>query len=278
MLLWQCISSPLKKISLVWRKLFFVSTLMHVSALLFFIIVSMPRSQASLFVVDNRMFDKHAVLFTAALSAPMPAINKATAVPSPGIEVTQEVSDEPVEKPAVAYCPTPAKKASEKVAVTDKKKISEKKEASVKKASEKPAAPTKVVTQAQKPEKVAVSKQKISAAQHASTVASASVRAQPVDAAAVIEIPAFMRGELSLQQYNMLQRQLATQWNAPPGVDATCSCQIKFTLDHHGRVVDSSVHASSGLLLYDMAARYALSAIELPHWAWGKSFIVTFKQ
>ena len=81
-----------------------------------------------------------------------------------------------------------------------------------------------------------------------------------------------------VQYYTQLQRSLSDVWKPPHGVDQECACEIMVQIDWNGTIQDVKIHKSSGVLIYDIAARTALQDAKLPLWTRGRTITVTFKQ
>lgn len=82
----------------------------------------------------------------------------------------------------------------------------------------------------------------------------------------------------ALRRGNQLQKELVQHWKPPIGTPATCSCEISFTIDTHGKVQTIKVIRSSGVTMYDISARQALFSMHMPQWTHGKSLVITFQQ
>jgi len=76
----------------------------------------------------------------------------------------------------------------------------------------------------------------------------------------------------------LLQKELAKCFKPPIGVPPDCICQIKVVVNWDGTVKELVVEQSSGILMYDVAARSAFYTMKIPSWSKGKSITVTFKQ
>lgn len=87
----------------------------------------------------------------------------------------------------------------------------------------------------------------------------------------------FISAEVARMQ-EVIEKELVAHWKPPKGLPKDLECQIKARLGGQGKVVSCSIEKKSGVLIYDMAARTAARAMELPRWAWGKEFIIAFKQ
>lgn len=81
-----------------------------------------------------------------------------------------------------------------------------------------------------------------------------------------------------IDEYIALQQDIVTQWAPPPGIAQDCACQVTLLIDHHGAVKAITVEKSSGVLMFDTAARAAIAKIEMPRWTWGKTLTITFNQ
>lgn len=81
---------------------------------------------------------------------------------------------------------------------------------------------------------------------------------------------------LYIQEY--IQKEVAHVWKPPHGLQKKLACTIKVLIDWNGNVIDVNITESSGVLVYDIAARTAASALSLPHWSYGKEFLIAFKQ
>ena len=76
----------------------------------------------------------------------------------------------------------------------------------------------------------------------------------------------------------LLQKELANCWKPPIGVPQDCVCQIKVAVNWDGTIKELAVAQSSGILMYDVAARSALYTMKMPSWSKGKSLTIMFKQ
>lgn len=77
-------------------------------------------------------------------------------------------------------------------------------------------------------------------------------------------------------QQEALRKELSKHWQPPHGMPDTCTCEITTYVGNNGVVTDSVITESSGILMYDVSARAAILAMELPRWTWGASFPITF--
>ncbi len=80
------------------------------------------------------------------------------------------------------------------------------------------------------------------------------------------------------EQYLALQKEFSRCWKPPVGVPEDCACEIKLMIGPNGAIEDVTMAKPSGVLMYDVAARSAVFAMEFPRWSWRKSLILTFKQ
>jgi len=80
------------------------------------------------------------------------------------------------------------------------------------------------------------------------------------------------------RMYCALQEEISSQWKPPVGLAKDLECQISIELAADGTVLKSAVNESSGVLVYDVAARSAVRKINFPRWAYGKEFTIAFKQ
>ncbi len=78
------------------------------------------------------------------------------------------------------------------------------------------------------------------------------------------------------EEYALLGQDITAHWAPPPGMPAEAACTITITIDRAGVVTAMVVDTSSGMLIYDLAAQSALSELQFPHVAWGKSITITF--
>ncbi len=82
----------------------------------------------------------------------------------------------------------------------------------------------------------------------------------------------------ALQMHDAVQKEVVHHWKPPVGLSKELVCQIKMLINWEGNLETITVAQSSGVLLYDIAARSAVQKVSLPKWAWGKEFAITFKQ
>jgi outer membrane biosynthesis protein TonB len=80
-----------------------------------------------------------------------------------------------------------------------------------------------------------------------------------------------------LLEYAALQQEFARCWKPPVGMQSDCFCEITVLVGKNGTVEDMQMVRSSGVLMFDVAARGALSIMEFPRWVCSKSLTITFK-
>ncbi len=103
-------------------------------------------------------------------------------------------------------------------------------------------------------------------------VAPVKKESEPID----LHLSATQNSKGLEQEYVALYQAIASHWAPPPGVPAECTCAITVTIDWQGNLADMKVNAASGMLVYDLAARAALSELAFPRFVWGKSISITF--
>lgn len=82
----------------------------------------------------------------------------------------------------------------------------------------------------------------------------------------------------ALRMQEQLQREMSQHWKPPVGLSKDLKCVLKVLIDWSGNVNETEVHKSSGVLMYDISARTAVAQMQMPQWARGKEFNITFKQ
>lgn len=78
--------------------------------------------------------------------------------------------------------------------------------------------------------------------------------------------------------HECIEQEIMARWKLPRGLPKELNCQIKCCMGADGTVSSCTLEKTSGVLIYDMAARSAARAMTLPRWAWGKEFTIVFKQ
>jgi len=81
----------------------------------------------------------------------------------------------------------------------------------------------------------------------------------------------------ALMQYQEIQAQMKEHWAPPLGMSPDLVCVIVIAVDKAGAITQMNVEKSSGVLLFDTAARKAVKKIVPPEWAYGKEISLTFK-
>lgn len=82
----------------------------------------------------------------------------------------------------------------------------------------------------------------------------------------------------ALEVQRQIQQEAQRCWKAPSGMPADAGCQIVVQIDHTGKIRTITLAEPSGILMYDVQARQAVSHMEFPRGAWGKEVVVYFKQ
>ncbi len=80
--------------------------------------------------------------------------------------------------------------------------------------------------------------------------------------------------ELSRQEE--LQQVISQYWKPPVGLREGLECSLTFVVDADGNASQVTVQKTSGVLVYDMAARMAVAQMSMPQWARGKELSITF--
>lgn len=81
----------------------------------------------------------------------------------------------------------------------------------------------------------------------------------------------------SLQMQDYLQQEMAQHWSPPAGMRENISCVVKVMIGFNGLISGVVIEQSSGVLIFDGAAKRAASQFTPPQWAYGKEIILTFK-
>jgi outer membrane biosynthesis protein TonB len=82
----------------------------------------------------------------------------------------------------------------------------------------------------------------------------------------------------ALEVQREIQQEAQRCWKSPTGIASGVSCQIVVHIDRNGKTQDITVAEQSGILMYDVHARQAVSHMEFPRGSWGKEVVVYFKQ
>jgi outer membrane biosynthesis protein TonB len=79
-------------------------------------------------------------------------------------------------------------------------------------------------------------------------------------------------------EFQLLQEEIAQYWHPPAGIDNSRPCVVKICVGFDGKPFDIEISKSSGVLMYDVAARTALRQTMLPKWTYGKRLVIAFAQ
>ena len=85
------------------------------------------------------------------------------------------------------------------------------------------------------------------------------------------------------KEFNALQLQTALQesieqvWTPPAGMHDSVVCHVSISIGWDGKLSQSIIEESSGVLIYDIAVERAVTAMKLPRQMWGKTVRVAFK-
>lgn len=80
-----------------------------------------------------------------------------------------------------------------------------------------------------------------------------------------------------LKKINELQKELTRVWHPPVVQKAHPSCTLDIFINWSGAIESITIKESSGILLFDAAARKAAYDMHIPVWAKGKSITITLK-
>lgn len=100
--------------------------------------------------------------------------------------------------------------------------------------------------------------------------------------AAVCEVPkpkaplTYSKEDVAAKQHRELHQKIMDNWRAPRGIESDCSCELEAIVAANGAIQSIVTKKSSGILMFDIAARSALLAIEFPRWSRGKSIVIAF--
>lgn len=82
---------------------------------------------------------------------------------------------------------------------------------------------------------------------------------------------------LFAKQYAVLQEEVGRHWKPPAGIQPRNTCHISACVAHDGTLQTLTIAQSSGILVFDIAARKAVVSSELPQWIKGKAITIVFK-
>ncbi len=81
-----------------------------------------------------------------------------------------------------------------------------------------------------------------------------------------------------LAMYEFISCTIGPRWKPPCCGDSKTECQVKFSVGQDGKIVTIEIAKSSGILLFDIAARNACEIMQsFPAWARLKEFCITMK-
>lgn len=75
------------------------------------------------------------------------------------------------------------------------------------------------------------------------------------------------------QIVSQVQEAIEEHWTLPPGISEDIHCTVRMTIQSDG-AVSAQIEEPSGMLMYDIAARDAVQASQMPQHIWGKSFLI----
>lgn len=90
--------------------------------------------------------------------------------------------------------------------------------------------------------------------------------------------PVYM-GQVEMEEMNRqeeLQQVITQYWRPPVGLQEGLECTLTFVVDADGNAAQVEIQKTSGVLVYDMAARMAVAQMQMPQWARGKELSITF--
>lgn len=80
-----------------------------------------------------------------------------------------------------------------------------------------------------------------------------------------------------LKKINELQKELTRVWHPPVVQKTHPSCTLDIFINWSGTIESITIKESSGIVLFDAAARKAVYDMHIPLWAKGKSITITLK-
>jgi len=167
-------------------------------------------------------------------------------------------------QPTLAAKKTPVQTTIAQPKPVEQKKITEQtKTEPTKVESAKTETPKKDIPKAEIPKKIEPEK-----------VATFTQKSEPTNA----HISHNYREVEALRCSAQLQKELVHQWKPPIGVSPDCVCEISFSVNAAGTIENLKITKSSGIIMYDISARQALSAMKMPQWTYGKPLVISFKQ
>jgi len=285
MLRWQCKILKKHRRRFFWGKLLLVSVAGHI-VLLFGFLFAYKGNYFSFAVTVNR-----SAIASGAPVVFLPFKNKVgsrpiikkTALVKPK-KIQKKSRSKPKKQTVVsvsAKASSSSAKATEDRSDKEKNKVKPQK----KKTVAKKTTPKKVVEKKARPEQsrretIKIAKKKQSKKQD---VAKAKSEEKIIEKAAVQESenPIYV-GQVemaALQMQEEMQMHVSQLWKPPAGLPNDLHCVVKIVIDWNGNPHEAIVEKTSGVLVYDISARTAVAQLqELPRWARGKEFSITFKQ
>jgi len=82
----------------------------------------------------------------------------------------------------------------------------------------------------------------------------------------------------ALKVGELIQHEVEKHWKPPAGLSKDLSCMVNMRVNWDGSIGTVTISKSSGVLIYDISARVAVSKLNLPKVARGKEINITFKQ
>lgn len=86
-----------------------------------------------------------------------------------------------------------------------------------------------------------------------------------------------MQDPFLVKQYGALQDEVSRHWKPPMGMQPMNTCHVSACVTNDGAIETLTITQSSGILVFDIAARKALLSSELPVWVKGKTITIVFK-
>lgn len=72
-----------------------------------------------------------------------------------------------------------------------------------------------------------------------------------------------------------IQHTIQQEWSPPVGMNDGISCQVQVKIDDQGKAVQTQIVTSSGVFVYDAAAKKTLLTIEYPQEVWNKTITIS---
>ncbi len=260
---------------ILWAKLCATSCVAHVIFLFFLFFLYRTRVSDFTLVISKHMLNRDVSVLLAQAQIPATKKTQQRATTARTVKQTPQkkiiAQKKVVKKPAALKVPKTAvinKKqnvAPQKKPTQPKKPVVQKKVAPAKKQIAQKKIPPKKSVQ-----KIVQKKAVSPAKQRAKNNAQDQNESVAINAGQQYDTEALLR-------YAALQKEFVRCWKPPIGVPKNCSCEIKLFVNAAGKVHDMHMIRPSGILMYDVAARSALSAMTLPRWTRNKALTITFK-